>query len=109
MTPTRNRHLAEQSTWKKLERRLADAPAVKKFSTAEWDEANTLVHSLADLEESFDKYVNELLPRLLAADVAGPALEEVLSDITEELRHVVYHLQDPKFFRHLVDTREPKP
>src|SRR2546421_1383657 len=106
MTPAKKRLLSEQSAWKLLERRLSDSSAVTKFSSVEWDEANTLAHSLADLEESFDRYVNELLPSLLAADVAGPALEEALSDITEELRHVLYHLQDPKFFRHLVDTRD---
>jgi len=108
MTPPQRRHLGEQAAWRVLERRLADSSAVKKFSTSDRDEVSTLVHSLADLEESFDRYVNELLPRLLAPNVDASSVEDVLFEITEELRHVLYHIQDPKFFRHLTETRAPK-
>jgi hypothetical protein len=107
MTPTQRRHLAEQSAWRLLDHRLSDCPAVKKFSTPDWDEPSTLVHSLADLEESFQRYVKELLPRLLAPNIDESSIEDVLYDITEELRHVLYHIQDPRFFRHLIDKRSP--
>lgn len=93
--------------WQLLERRLADCSAVKNLSSEGWDEASTLVHSLADLEESFDRYANELLPRLLAAGADQDAIQDVLGDIADELRHVLYHIQDPKFFRHLIDTHTP--
>jgi hypothetical protein len=93
MTPSQKRHLAEQSAWRLLEHRLSDFPAVKEFSTPDWDEPSTLVHSL--------------LPRLLAPNMDESSIEDVLYDITEELRHVLYHIQDPKFFRHLVDKRSP--
>lgn len=108
MTPSNRRHLAEQAAWRLLERRLSDSSAVKKFSTADWDEVTTLVHSLADLEESFDRYINDLLPRLFAQNADVSSMEDALFDITEELRHVLYHIQDPKFFRHLIESRAPK-
>ena len=107
MTPSGKRHLAEQTAWQLLERRLADCAAVKKLSSENWDEASTLVHSLADLEESFEKYASELLPRLLAAGSDQDAIQDVLGDIADELRHVLYHIQDPKFFRHLMDAHTP--
>lgn len=107
MTPSVKRHLADQTAWQALERRLAECPAVKKLSGENWDEASTLVHSLADLEESFVKYANELLPRLLAAGSDQDAIQDVLGDIGDELRHVLYHIQDPKFFRHLTDAPAP--
>jgi hypothetical protein len=104
MAPSTRRLLADQTAWQTLERRLSDCSAVKKFSTSDWDEANALAHSLADLEESFERYTRELLPRLLASGADQDSVTDVLAEIAEELRHVLYHVQDPKFFRHLTDT-----
>jgi hypothetical protein len=47
--------------------------------------------------------LDALLPRLLNDSLEPDELNEVLLDIGEELRHVLYHIRDPKFFGYLID------
>jgi len=44
-----------------------------------------------------------LLPKLLNEDLSPEELNEVLLDIGEELRHILYHIKDPRFFGYLTD------
>jgi hypothetical protein len=92
-----------------LRERLADCPSVTRYGT---DEPDALVHAFSDLEQSMHEFLDVQLPKLADPAVRGKALEDLLWDITTgEIRHVLYHLQDPKFFRILEPshpTREPK-
>lgn len=81
-----------------LRQRLSACPLVVRYGP---DEAGTLVHAFSDLEESLRKFLDEQLPRLVDPSVRGEALEDLLLDVREEVRHVLYHLQDPEFFRTL--------
>lgn len=84
-----------------LEHRLSRCPQVVRYSSGEHDEAATLAHALADLEESFDEFRRTLLPRLLAPPESADRDYEVLLDIGEELRHILYHINDARFYRYL--------
>lgn len=43
-------------------------------------------------------------------DKASPAeLFDALLDIGEELRHILYHIHDPKFYRYLNGDSESEP
>ena len=53
---------------------------------------------LGDLEKVFHTYLDELLPRVLAATTCD-ALEDALLDIRMEFRELVWHLWYPKSFR----------
>ncbi len=80
-----------------LTRRLADCPSVSRYGP---DEAETLVHALSDLEESMHRFLEVQLPKLADPAVRGEALEGLLWEITTgEVRHILYHLQDPQYFR----------
>lgn len=80
-----------------LTKRLADCPSVARYGP---EEAETLVHALSDLEQSMRRFLEVQLPELADPTVRGEALEERLWDITTgEIRHMLYHLQDPKYFR----------
>jgi len=93
--------LADQVTRKALADRLSKCPEVAKHDEGAGKEAGTLAHAFGDLEESFRAFLDEELPRLMS-DQASPAeLFDVLLDIGEEFRHILYHIHDPKFYRYL--------
>jgi hypothetical protein len=79
-----------------LRDRLAACNVVARFGP---EEAGTLVHAFSDLEESFRRFLDEQLPKLADPAVKGEELEDLLLDIREEFRHILYHLHDPEFFR----------
>jgi hypothetical protein len=80
-----------------LTKRLADCPSVSRYGP---EEAEALVHAFSDLEQSMRQFLEVQLPKLADPKVRGEVLEELLWDITTgEMRHMLYHLQDPKYFR----------
>lgn len=85
-----------------LAEKLQQFRCVSKFDDDE-SEAGRLAHSLSDLERSFNEVLLGLLPALLRAD-GEELVYNVLLDIGEELRHILYHINDPKFFGYLKDV-----
>jgi len=79
-----------------LTQRLRACALVTRYGPSEPD---TLVHAFSDIEESFRKFLDEQLPKLTDPSVQGEALEDLLLEVREEVRHILYHLQDPEFFR----------
>ena len=61
-------------------------------------EGPAIADSLADFEKVFRKYLNELPPRVLAAE-SCESLEDALSDINVEFQEIVWHMWYPKYFR----------
>lgn len=98
------------------ERLLADANEVKRLATAldcllsmrkfgkEGEPAGwNIAQGLADIEQSCRAIVDDHLPALLAeADNPGMC-QEILMRIGEDLRHILYHTQDMRFYRYLLD------
>lgn len=80
---------------------------VTRYDTATEKEAWTLAHALNDIEESFIKIFAEKLPLLMTSSVlTSAAINDVLLDIGEELRHILYHVNDPAFYRYLTHANE---
>jgi hypothetical protein len=79
-----------------LRGRLAECSLVSQYGP---EEAGTLVHAFTDLEESMRTFLSDQLPRLIDPTLKSEALEDVLMDVREEFRHILYHLHDPQFFR----------
>lgn len=90
----------------RLVERLSRVPSVARFDRPEEPQAATLAHSLADLEGSFRTTVEVLLPRLLDRSLGPEELNDVLLSIGEELRHVLYHIRDPRYFGYLFDDED---
>jgi hypothetical protein len=84
-----------------LRSRLSQLPSVTRFDDGEHSEAETLAHAFIDLEGSFQKFLEEQLPKLFDADLTNEALHDLLLDMGEEFRHILYHLKDPRFYRYL--------
>jgi hypothetical protein len=86
---------------RRLQRLLDSSPAVNRHNTPDENEAATLSHALLDLEGSFQKFVQELLPKLETGDIDENEIRDILHAIGEEFRHVLYHIGDPKYYRYL--------
>jgi hypothetical protein len=93
--------LSEAQAVKQLAQALDRCEVVTRFNTDREREAWTLAHSLADLEKSFVEVSANLLPKLWEARGNPSAVDDLLHDIGEELRHILYHIRDPRFFRYL--------
>ncbi|MDZ4380384.1 MAG: hypothetical protein U0942_03480 [Parvibaculum sp.] len=86
-----------------LVQRLSQLANVGQFDQPGEPQASTLAHSFADLETSFREILYSLLPKLLDEKVTRDELNEVLLDIGEEFRHILYHIKDPAFYGYLQD------
>lgn len=91
-----------------LAERLSSSSEVTRFDRGREKEAWTLAHAFADLEESFVKFARHHLPRLTRDDLSPSEIRKVLLDIGEEFRHILYHLNDPKFYRYLQNRPRKK-
>lgn len=86
-----------------LRQRLAQCRLVSQYGE---EESATLVHAFSDLEESFRRFLDEQLPKLADPSVQGEQLEDVLLDVQQEFRHILYHIHDPQLFRIMEPTHD---
>jgi hypothetical protein len=95
--------LANVEVVKALAQRLAACSVIARYGE---EEAWSLAYSLEHLERSMHVFLNEQLPVLLDPTIEGEKLEDLLNDIREEFRHILYHIHDPKFLRLVEPTHE---
>lgn len=82
---------------------LKQCDAVTRLDRDDRIEAETLAHALLDIDESCQAFTSLLLPRLEGDPCPSPDdVLDILLDITESLRHVVYHIGDSCFLSHLL-------
>ncbi len=86
--------------------RLSNLSGIRKYDVGDYSESQTLARTFAELEESFRKYLDDQLPRLLDPDTRADGLFELLLDIGENYRHIIYHILDPWFYKYLFPVRE---
>jgi hypothetical protein len=80
---------------------LIKSKNVNSFDIAEERGADTLSHALLDMEESL-KVMEGLIPKLYTNDLSEDDVDSILFEIGEELRHILYHLNDTKFYNYLI-------
>ena len=102
-TMKRRRLLANATDWAALAQLLSRCRDVARFDKGDESEAWTLAHAFSDLEESFSRVLEDQLPRLSAGELGEAETYALLLDIGEELRHIIYHIKDPKFYGYLFD------
>lgn len=86
-----------------LEQRLSKIPEIAQFDKPAEPQGHTLTHALAGWEDSFSRFLTELLPKLLNEKATNHELIDTVHDIGDELRHVLYHVHDVKYFRYLLE------
>jgi len=93
--------LASGEAMKALAERLKRCPQIAKLTDEVHSEAWTIAHSLSDLADSSEAF-RKLLPRLVDESIEGDELVQRLIEVVNELQHMLYHLEDPRFFRQLL-------
>ena len=69
------------------------------------NEVQALSHGLVDIEEAI-KGMGNLINELYASVLPEQEVEEILIDIGDHLRHIVYHVRDTKYYEYLdFDTK----
>lgn len=86
---------------KTLAERLECLKEVAKYSNAENKEGWTVAHGLSDIEISISRLLNELFPKIRNEKIENDELNDLLLDIGEEFRHIIYHLKDIKYYGYL--------
>ncbi len=96
-----SRTLADMDTVKSLALVLSTCAEVNRYDQGSEREAWTLALAFGDIEESFSKIYNDLVPKLLTEALNPDEVKNLLLCIGEELRHVLYHIRDPQYFKYL--------
>ena len=89
-----------------LSKNLDKSEQVKAFDDKSEKEAATLAHAILDMEESFKSIITKI-PELESPLATEEGINETLMDIQTKLEHVVYHIYDTKFYRHLIENINP--
>ncbi len=89
------------SVQSELFRKLSALGKVARYPDRDGEpEASALAYTICEVAESAEKIVNELLPAMKSTSDAEE-LEDLLFDFGEELRHILYHIRDSRYFDHL--------
>jgi hypothetical protein len=89
-----------------LERRLSEIPEVAQFDIPGEPQGHTLAHALSHWEDSFAAFLDNLLPKMANKTASVEDLLDTIHDVGDELRHILYHIQDVKYFGYLLDGSE---
>lgn len=99
----RNRVIKTVEDVKRLAELLSRCTEVTHFDEGQNKEAWGLADSFADLESSFRAFLDDQLPRLVHGNLQPSETHDLLLDIGEEFRHILYHiLEQQKFYKYLV-------
>ena len=90
-----------------LAKRLSACHEITRYDSGDHKEAWALADGFSDLEEAFRAFLDQHLPKLVDPQVKGEALVDVLQDIGEEFRTILWHIQFPKFYSYLHDGADP--
>lgn len=88
-----------------LSKKIANCAQIKKYDAPDLKgepESWTIAYSLSEIEGSCQKITQDLLNKLNRAE-KPQEIFDVLSDIREELRHILYHIKDSEFFKIIVE------
>lgn len=86
----------------RLAGRLAHLSSLSRFDSPDEPQSVTVAHSLAGMEDSFHAIFLKLVPSLLEnTDTVSDV--DVLHEIGEEIRHILYHIKDAEYYSYLLD------
>ena len=80
---------------------LRKSKKVDSFDQGNHKESETLASCFLDVIESSSLIKNELVPKLMSNTITEDQIEDVLLDIGEEFRHILYHIKDSKYYSYL--------
>ena len=98
------RYLGDVEKEAHLAGRLQEIESVARHDLGDRREGWAIAHAFADLEESFERFSHELLPKLVEEEATREGRRELLLEIGEEFRQVLYHLNELRFYEYLQES-----
>ena len=89
-----------------LGQQLSKIPEIAQFDKPGEPQGHTLAHALSHWEDSSATFLDNLLPKLANEMASAEDLIDTIHDVGDELRHILYHIQDVKYFGYLLDGPE---
>jgi hypothetical protein len=83
---------------KQLNEVLSRSAQVTRFNSDGFVEADAVANAIVDLEKTFKVLSEKLFPQLLDLQKEPAVVDEILWEIRDNLRHVVYHIRDCRTF-----------
>lgn len=99
----------EVEDYNRLGTLLSKYDCINRFDLDSDKEAWTLAHTFLDLRESFENCLSVHFPKLLQENLSEEQIQDLLGDIGEEFRHILYHIRDPHYYGYLFPVEEAKP
>lgn len=94
---------------KELSLKIKNSKVIKKNLPKWKHEADVIAISLLEIKQSFEKIYKDYIYRFKTER----KIDDILLDIGEEFRHVLYHIRDMKYFSYLfgdnIDDNSIKP
>lgn len=81
---------------------LKDNKKIAQFDSENEPGGWRLAYSLSEIEKSCSTFYNKLLPKLKKTNKQED-IEKILHEIGEEFRHLLYHIEDSKYYSYLFD------
>ncbi len=100
---TTKRLLADFESVERFAERLSQYPDVTRFNQDDRNAASEIALAFSDIEKSFHSFVDVQLPRLIKGDVEASEAYDLLLDIGEEFRTILYEITAPRFYDYLKD------
>jgi|GEM_PF-2441971 len=92
-------------TLNELANTLSHSKRVSKFDSLSTKESEELAYTLLDIYESSKELV-KLIKRLKNTDIQEDLINDILNDVGDELRHLIYHINDSKFYSYINVEKE---
>ncbi len=96
--------LKNAATVNALAELLMKCPEVTRYDEGEDNEAGAIANAFSDIEKSFHAFLEDQLPRLSNGQLEANEIYDLLLDIGEEFRHILYHINDLKFYQYLLSN-----
>jgi|TARA_B110000908_G_scaffold126595_1_gene148536 hypothetical protein len=90
----------------KLSKNLSKSEKVNSLDGKKNIESSTLAHAFLDITESTSLITKELIIKLMSDKISENEVDDILLDIGEELRHILYHIKDSKYYSYLFESND---
>jgi hypothetical protein len=77
---------------------LSRSVRVTRFNSGDFVEADAIANAIVDMEKTFKVLTENLFPKLLETQRESADTDEILWEIRDNLRHIVYHIKDCRTF-----------
>lgn len=74
---------------------------VRSYDSIEEPESHVMAFSFLEIEESCKKLIRNYFPALYSGTLSEEDINDLLLDIGEEFRHIMYHINDMRFYQYL--------